>query len=1272
MKTKESAELGSVFCGDSQMAAALRARDWHNSALGPVEQWPMALRNSIRIVLASAYPMFVWWGEEMIMFYNDAYIPVLGPKHPDAIGRPGKEKWSEIWHVIGPLMEQVLRKGETCFREKDLLFMERNCCKEETYYTYSYSPVINEDGSVGGIFCACQEETAQVLSERRLKSISKISGIRTDTSVEAARIEVLQVLSENTNDIPFAILYRIEDGDIVLDNYTKAAFSLSPEEEKELLALPVFPGSERMCAGIQTISIPSRLKNLMKMPAHGVLPEQAVVIPIKEIGQNLVRGYFIMGISAVLPFNEDYLKFLELLSSQINITVTNVRAFEQERRLTQRLLELDKAKTDFFSNVSHEFRTPLTLILGPLEFLLSKSESFSEDDRSSLKIMHRNGLRLLKQVNTLLNFSFVEAGRYKARFAPTDLARVTRDLSGTFQSALKQAGLEYRVACKPLSERVYVDAEMWEMIVLNLLSNAYKFTLSGSIELELLDKEMEVELHVTDTGVGIPREELPYLFERFHRIEHEAGRTFEGSGIGLALVSELVKLHGGGIQVVSEVGKGSRFVISLLKGSSHLPQDQVQYEPADDSHSFDMKRLHESEAESWLASHSGLKTSTEITTAIAAHTDQSHLPTVLLVDDNPDMLRYVVRLLEKEYHVVTAVNGQDALEILQYRKPDLILSDVMMPVMDGVTLLNEVRSLPELVSVPVILLSARAGEEDRFLGFNTGADDYLVKPFIANELLTRIRSNIRNAKLRSEWKEKEQKLLADTAERKELLESILNSISDSFYHIDSQMEFIYVNNRALEVADKKREDHIGKKVLDVYPYLAGTRVYQTITEAVETLRPATLEYYDEKLERWFDCRLYPTSQGTTGYFADITARKMEEQARAEMENRFREMADAAPVLIWMSGTDMLCYFFNNSWLAFRGRTQEEEFGNGWVEGVHPDDVEFCMETYTSAFKEGKPFSMEYRLLNKDGEYRWVLDNGVPRLTSEGLLLGYIGACTDITERKWAESLLDNYNQELVEQVALRTRELLKANEQLKIEIEEKNRSKSELIRSHKQLQSLTSYLQDLRENERKLIAREIHDELGQALTALKIEISLLYDRLAESRSKYKTDMLENLGSMEQALDESLASLRRIITELRPSMSDDLELVYEIQRLVTGLGSRLGISIAVKSEVEKIELEPTIAIEVYRVIQESLTNTIKHAHASSVLIEISQVSDKFRFLVVDNGVGFDEEVLAGKKSFGILGIKERAQRIGAQLAISSCPGKGTRVELLVDTTLRKRN
>ncbi|MBJ6118212.1 response regulator [Pontibacter sp. BT310] len=1267
MKEAVTASRENVFCGSGNMASAMREYDWENSALGPVAAWPETLKTSVRIMLASAYPMFVWWGPDMIMLYNDGYMPVLGVKHPKALGQPAKLVWPEIWNRIGPVMENVLLNGETYFEEHSLFYIQRKHFKEETYYTYSYSPILQGDGTIGGIFCACYEDTAQVLNKRRLSAIRSIAGISTDLSAEEARLQVKQILSRYPEDISFAMLYTVEGEEKTLSCFTEHAFTGPLTDDESLIDDCVFDLKENEDRFLQPVVIPEKLRNKLSTPEHGLLSQQAVGIPVADNGQQLLRGYLVIGLSPVLPYDDDYRNFLMLLSAQVNSLITTIRTLEKERLLSRKLIELDKSKTTFFRNVSHEFRTPLTLILGPLEVLLNNPDEQKDENVLILQIMQRNAMRLMKQVNHLLNFSHVEDGRYNARFIPVNLDQLTLELASTFKTVMQQGGLAYTINCQPLSGPVLVDPDMWEMIVLNLISNAFKYTLTGSITVALIEKSDTVELHVTDTGIGIPEHDLPMLFKKFYRVEQNQGRNFEGSGIGLALVSDLVKLHEGSVQVQSKVGQGSQFIVAIPKVNEQLlpvPTDNVT---SQELRYISTSKNYVSETESWFEPMPMEPPVTEVFNP----DDQKVLkPTVLLADDNPDMLNYVKRLLDINYHVLTAGNGQEALELIQLQAPDLILSDVMMPFMDGVSLLHTVRNMPALATIPFILLSARAGEEDKFKGLDVGADDYLIKPFSARELVVRISSQIRNATLRNEWKLKEQRLIAETNQRNELLENILSSISDAFYHVTPDLEYTYVNNRAIEITGKTREEHIGRKVFDVYPYLADTELYQKIQFALQTMQPVATEHYDKVLDKWFDCRLYPGVNGSSAYFADITDRKLEEQARKETEKRFAEVANAAPVLIWMSGPDKLGDFFNDSWLHFRGRTMEEEKGYGWTEGVHPDDMEILLDTYANAFDAKQVFSIEYRLLNKNGEYRWLLNNGVPRITEDGQLLGYIGACTDITEFKWAASLMSKYNSELEKRVTSRTAALQLANERLIGKIEENKRKKEELVKSHEQLHLLTSHLQDLRENERKLIAREIHDELGQTLSAFKIEIMLLYDRIADSRSKYKQVMLESLGGMEQALNASLVSLRKIISQLRPSMSDDLELVYEIQRLAADMEKRTGFFIHVRSEVDNIELPPNLAIEVYRMIQESVTNIIKHAKAENASIEISKENDKFRFLVVDNGIGFDENALDGKQSFGMLGIKERAQHIQAQLNIKSSPGSGTTVELLVDATLNK--
>mgnify|MGYP002776996489 CR=1 FL=1 len=409
---------------------------------------------------------------------------------------------------------------------------------------------------------------------------------------------------------------------------------------------------------------------------------------------------------------------------------------EQERQRAETLAELDRAKTLFFSNVSHEFRTPLTLLLAPLQEVLN-DRTLSPAHQERLELAHRSSLRLLKLVNTLLDFSRIEAGRMEAVYEPIDLAQLTTELASVFRSAIERAGLRLVVDCSPLPEAVYVDREMWEKIILNLLSNAFKFTFIGEITVRLQSENHHATIQIEDTGTGIAPEHLPHLFERFYQVRGAEARTHEGSGIGLALVHELVRLQGGTIEVTSTVGVGTCFTIALPFGTDHLPSERIESDRTLASTAMNAMSYVE-EAERWLS----IENAEELnTSAIAAR--------VLLVDDNADMRSYLTRILSEYVQVEAVADGMTALRVAQAQVPDLILSDVMMPELDGFGLLQALRSDPRTREIPIILLSARAGEEAIVEGLEAGADDYLIKPFSAQELVSRVNAHLQMAQLRT-------------------------------------------------------------------------------------------------------------------------------------------------------------------------------------------------------------------------------------------------------------------------------------------------------------------------------------------------------------------------------------------------------------------------------------------------------------------------------------------------------------------------------------------
>jgi PAS domain S-box-containing protein len=439
-------------------------------------------------------------------------------------------------------------------------------------------------------------------------------------------------------------------------------------------------------------------------------------------------------------------------------------AREQDRQRAETLAELDRTKTLFFSNISHEFRTPITLILGQLEEALARLEDNPQPEpihpssvlREQLQIAHRNSLRLLKLVNTLLDFSRIEADCLQAHYEPTDLSTYTTELASVFRSAIEAANLHLVVDCPPLPEPIYVDRGMWEKIVLNLLSNAFKFTFTGTITVSLKPQANQVELTVSDTGIGIPAADLPHLFERFYQVKGVRGRSYEGSGIGLSLVQELVQRHSGTITVNSTVNQGSSFIVTLPTGSTHLPTDQIGI-PTDLISALNSTESYLAEASHWISEIEEFSSDVVLDLAgsridLATERSQRQLQpsSILIVDDNADMRSYLVRLLQSHYEVITANDGRAALDAIAQQKPDLVLSDVMMPRRDGLQLLRSLRENPQTQDIPILLLSARAGEASQIEGLAAGADDYLIKPFSARELLARVDANLKLATMRRE------------------------------------------------------------------------------------------------------------------------------------------------------------------------------------------------------------------------------------------------------------------------------------------------------------------------------------------------------------------------------------------------------------------------------------------------------------------------------------------------------------------------------------------
>ena len=709
------------------MAQRIAAFPWDDHPLGALDVWPASLRTALSLILNSQHPMWIGWGPEMSFLYNDAYLHVLGlAKHPWALGRPASEVWSEIWDVCGPLADKVYRYGEASFMDDVRLFMSRGELLEETFYSFSYSPIRDESGDVAGLFCPSNDVTAKIVGARRLRTLSQLAAdALMQKSPAAACASAAATLAKNPDDVPFALLYLVDGERIVVQQRVGANDAEGVVERHEIAR--VVETGHSVVRSLRELSAPP-------LGAADRPVVDAIVLPLASRAQAGALGALVVGINPTAPMDDEYAAFIELVASNIGSAIASALASEEEKKRADMLAEIDRTKTVFFSNVSHEFRTPLTLMLGPLDQL---SRVDDEQGRLLAQTARRNALRLLKLVNTLLEFSRLEAGRSEAAFAPTDLAALTRDVASSFRSAIENAGLRFRVDIE-LDEEVYVDRSMWERILLNLLSNALKFTFAGEIAVSLVRSGDAAELSVTDTGVGIADADLPRLFERFHRVRGAKSRTHEGSGIGLALVRDLAALHGGTVDAQSAVGVGTTFRVQVPLGSVHLDAARII---ADESTSY------ASAVEQYLADVDATIARAG-TFAATAHAAGSGRKRILLADDNADLRDYVAGILSQRYDITPVGNGRAALEATREGGFDLIVSDVMMPELDGFEFLRAVRADDRIAATPFIMLSARAGEESALEGLLEGADDYIAKPFSAEELVARVFAHLNAASIR--------------------------------------------------------------------------------------------------------------------------------------------------------------------------------------------------------------------------------------------------------------------------------------------------------------------------------------------------------------------------------------------------------------------------------------------------------------------------------------------------------------------------------------------
>jgi signal transduction histidine kinase len=747
------------------MAHRLREFDWAGTPLGPASAWSSSLKSVVATCLRCPFQMAIYWGPELNCLYNDAERDVLGRLHPGALGLPARDLLRDSWQVVGPQLAAVMDLGQTTWAEDQPLKLDRNGQLETGYFTYSYSPIIDDDGGVGGVLLVTQDTTARVLAERRLDTLRAVAARSMDAVTARQACGQAAVALTNGCDVPFALVYLV-DG----EQRIASCAASSAHDGQLTIAAPTIPlrdtsdGVAALFSRLARGGLDGELvqaDHFATVSGHRhTVPRRAFVTGTGPEVEGRLTGFVVAGVSEDLAFEKSYRDFVKMAATAIGRSVVAARAREAERARADTIEALERAKTALFTDASHELRTPLALILGHLERLLDEAD-LPSSAMELISSARRAAFRMLKLVNALLDFSRIETGERAGVFRSADVGRITREVAAMFRSTAERASLRLSVDCADLPVAVYVDADAWEQIVSNLVSNSLKFTRAGGISVRTGVDGDHLQLTVEDTGIGIAPEDLERVFTRFYRARDQRARTHDGLGIGLALVRELVRLHGGSVRAEVRSGGGTRIRVTVPLGNEDLPPSL----PHDLDPGFavgGLAALFVAEADGWIDSRPPAPAETApgngmpvlrawpTPTARREGTPAESFQRVLVAEDDADMREYLRRLLEPHFAVQVAHDGGEARDIALRDPPDILISDVMMPGLDGFALMRELRADHRTSELPVMLVSARADAESTVEALDVGADDYIVKPFGARELLARVRAALHSSRVRAD------------------------------------------------------------------------------------------------------------------------------------------------------------------------------------------------------------------------------------------------------------------------------------------------------------------------------------------------------------------------------------------------------------------------------------------------------------------------------------------------------------------------------------------
>ena len=676
--------------GGGEAGALLRSIDWSATPLGPADGWPNGLKMVIGILLHSRHPMFLWWGPELIQFYNDAYMPSFGQgKHPAAMGQAGRDCWQEIWPIIGPQIDDVMTHGKSTWNEDHLVPIFRNGRLEEVYWTYGYSPVIGDDGDVDGTLVVCTETTARVVAQRRLETArALLEGTAAAGDRPALVRSAADVLAGASSDIPFALLFTVGDSPRAL--HLAEAVGMSRDDVAtrfgatfvaELPALAIHgdpPGVVHQ--------LPPGLPG-GPWPEH---PTAAFVTPLCKTAGDAPNGFVAFGLSPRLPFDDAYRGFLTQLAAHICTAQVRIDAQRVRAGLLSELESANRAKDEFLAMLGHELRNPLSPIVTALE-LMKLHRDGGDTERN---VIERQVEHLVRLVDDLLDVSKITRGKIELKREVVELAEVVNSAVHMASVLLEQRNHELIVDVPRVGLAWEGDPVRLAQVLANLLTNAARYTPHGGrIQLTALRDADQVTIRVSDNGVGIAPDMLPRIFELFVQGQRSLDRAEGGLGLGLTLAKSLVTLHGGTIGAASDgLGKGTTFTIRLPAPSPAVVAGKRLPAPASKPRATRGKR-------------------------------------VLVVDDNVDAAEMLGELLEESGHEVMLANDPiAALKSIEERKPDVAVVDIGLPVMDGYQLAERIRqSLPGR-DCRLVALSGYGQEHDFARSKQAGFVEHLVKP----------------------------------------------------------------------------------------------------------------------------------------------------------------------------------------------------------------------------------------------------------------------------------------------------------------------------------------------------------------------------------------------------------------------------------------------------------------------------------------------------------------------------------------------------------------